>query len=170
MNNKASEEEGAQKKPKNKVGRPSIFTPELSKYVCDIVASNPYGIRKLCKMYSGMPDEATINIWRRVHPQFFADYVIARKQQAHLLFENALDELEEINDYVYENPVTGAKEVNAGIVAMKKVIANQKSRQAAILHKNYMLKDDNEEVNKSDSFDKVRELVNSFNEKNKSDV
>jgi terminase small subunit-like protein len=162
---------GGRKKMNQKVGRPSIYSSELAKRICEIVSSNPYGIRKLVRMYPELPDEATINIWRHHHPEFFADYVKAREQQAHLLFECAIDELEELEQFMYDNPDNGAKEINAGVVAMKKAIANQKSRQAAILNRNYRLDKTNEESNNPlESANKVRDLVNELNKTNSSDI
>jgi hypothetical protein len=161
-----------EKKSKHAGGRPSLYTPELAKRICELVASNPYGIRKICQMYPELPDETTIHHWRAENTQFFLDYVQARQKQAHLLFECAIDELEELNDYVYESHITGAKEINAGIVAMKKAIANQKSRQAAILYKNYQLNkdDNNDDATKAETLTKIRSLVNDLNKTNTSDI
>lgn len=154
----------------NKVGRPSKYSEELGDYICKIVSIAPHGIRKIVKMYSDLPSDSTINEWRHQHPDFAEKYMDARKKQADLLFESALDEIEELEDYVFENPETGAKEINAGIVTMKKAISNQKLRHAAILNSTYRLEKNHEESNdRSEAFNKVRELVNSFNKVNTSE-
>jgi len=158
-------------KEKNKGGRPTKYTTELAQYICDIVATHPHGIQRLVKMYPKMPDVATITNWRHVYPEFFADYVQARQKQAHLLFECAIDEIEELEEYVYKNPDTGAREINAGIVAMKKAIANTKSRHAAILNKNYQLNnEDKDDSEKNELFSKIRGMLNEQNKINTSEI
>lgn len=112
-------------------GRPSIYTQELAELICHRVATNPHGIKTICKMYDDMPNPDTIREWRALHEKFSVLYLQAREKQSHILFESAIDEVEDIKSYVYENDKTGAKCVDAGIVAMQKAIANQKTHQAA---------------------------------------
>lgn len=155
---------------KKKEGRPTKYTEELGKRICEIVSSHPHGIQKLCKMFDELPVPSSINLWRQMHPEFSANYATARIQQAHLLFENGLDELEDLENYVYENQVTGAKEINPGIVAMKKAIANHKSRQAAIINKNYRLNGEGDDTDKFETLNKIKEMVDDLNKTNTSEI
>lgn len=158
-------------KPKHAGGRPTLYTPELAKRICDLVASHPYGLKKLTSLYPDLPEQTTIYLWSHKNDEFFKEYVVAREKQAHLLFDSAIDELEEIEKYKYTNLTTGATDVAPGIIAMKKAIANQKSRHAAILNRNYMLKQkDDDTSNSDDTLTKIRDLVNDFNKTNTSDI
>jgi hypothetical protein len=50
-------------KPKNLGGCPSRYTPELAQSICEAVATLPFGIEKICKMYAHFPDRSSIRFW-----------------------------------------------------------------------------------------------------------
>jgi terminase small subunit-like protein len=154
-----------------KLGRPSKYTEELAKHICDIIASSHYSVRKLCKIYDEFPHIDTIQEWKRTHESFSVQYATSLEKQASALFEGAIEELEELEDYVYENPVSGACEINSGIVAMKKALADKKSRHAAILSPKYRLeKSDGLLANKDETIDKFQDIVDAYNKRNKSEL
>lgn len=84
-------EEFKTQKPKHPGGRPSIYTPELAARICKLVATHPYGLRKLCKMHDWLPNQDTINEWRFDYPEFSGQYTQAKIQQAELLAEDCTD-------------------------------------------------------------------------------
>lgn len=115
-------------------GRPTKYCPELVDLICDIVATTPHGINLICAKHPELPAPITIATWRAKYPDFSTRYMEARKLQSHLLFESAIDDIEELKNYTYEDPKSGATCIDAGIVAMQKALANQKTHQAARIH------------------------------------
>jgi hypothetical protein len=152
-------------------GRPTIFNQELADYICEVVATNPDGIMRLCKKFPRMPNHDTIAQWRLKYPSFSERYLAAREQQVHLLFESAIDDVQSIENYEYTNPNNGATCVDPGIVAMKKAIANQKTHHASrIRPKDYAANKSEDTSNANDSLNKIKAIVNELNKVNESDV
>lgn len=78
-------------KDKLKTGRPTKYTPEMVKLICERVATHDCGLRRLCEMYDDMPDKKNINVWRRNYPEFRALYAQAKMEQIEFLTEDILD-------------------------------------------------------------------------------
>ncbi len=152
-------------------GRPTKYTPELAALICDRVASNPDGIVRICRRFDDLPNHDTINEWRHKYPGFSDRFMEARKKQSHIMFESAIDEIQSISEYEYVNPKTGATCVDAGIVAMKKAIAFQKTHQAArISPAHYAVTKQVEDVSPADTLTKIQALVADLNKTNTSDI
>lgn len=79
-----------QKTPKP-IGRPTIYTEELGKRICNLVATHSIGLQKLCNMFDWMPDKTTINEWRWSNEPFSTQYTKAKIAQAELLAEDCID-------------------------------------------------------------------------------
>ena len=151
--------------------RPSIYTEELAALICHRVATNPHGLKRICKMYDDMPHPDTINEWRYKYESFSVCYINARLKQSHLIFESAIDEVEELHDYTYKNLKTGAISIDPGIVAMKKTIANQKVHHAArISPKHYGVVKTEDATNPQETINKIQQIVNELNKTNSSDI
>ncbi len=75
----------------NKGGRPSSYTDDLGKLICERVATNPVGIETLCKLYPDLPSQFTIKAWRKTYPQFSAWYLDAKAFQAQINVEDIDD-------------------------------------------------------------------------------
>lgn len=78
-------------KPKKPVGRPTIYTEELGKRICDVVATRAIGLNKLCNMFDWMPHKDTIHEWRWSNAQFSDLYTKAKIAQAELMAEDCID-------------------------------------------------------------------------------
>ena len=95
-------------KIKNKVGRPTDFTPEISSLICERVATHAFGLKRLCKIYDDMPDESTVYLWRIKNKEFSQQYAQAKMRQADLLAEECIDIADDdsqdikVNDEGYE--------------------------------------------------------------------
>lgn len=88
---------------KNVGGRPTDFTPELAREICDIVASTPAGIEKICKIYPHLPRFQTIYKWRDKHPTFNEDYARAKQQQIEAYVDQLIDIADDAsNDYTVD--------------------------------------------------------------------
>lgn len=72
-----------------KIGRPSLYTPELADAICAEIAIG-YSLRTICKAES-MPCVATIFNWFRTHPGFLEQYEKSKEIQADALAEEMLD-------------------------------------------------------------------------------
>jgi hypothetical protein len=121
------------KERKQTFGRPTIYNEELANLICERVASHGCGLNELCKKFSDMPNPDTIYSWRAKYEHFSESFLAARKIQGHALFETSLNDLAEIKDYYYDDPKTGARCVDSGIVAAQKAIAQHKLGMAAKL-------------------------------------
>ena len=152
-------------------GRPTDYTEEFAARICEILATHPEGIQRLCRMFPELPDPTTIAAWRIKYEQFSKQYLAAREQQAHLMFESAIDEVQAISDYTYVNDKTGATCVDPGIVAMQKAIANQKTHHASrIRPKDYGVNKTEESNNPQETLTKIQALVADLNKTNVSDI
>lgn len=78
-------------KDKLKTGRPTKYTPEMVKIICERVATHDCGLGRLCEMYDDMPTKVNINIWRRKHPEFRILYAQAKMEQMEFLTEDILE-------------------------------------------------------------------------------
>lgn len=72
-------------------GRPTMYNQEIADYICELVASNPCGLQKLCKTHPEIPDLDTIYKWRYKHKEFADQYAQAKLKQADLLAEQIID-------------------------------------------------------------------------------
>jgi hypothetical protein len=78
-------------KPKHAGGRPSDYTKEKGDLICERISTHDVGLPRLCKMYSDMPDEKTVQRWRYQNAEFRLKYAQAKMIQADLLAEQCLE-------------------------------------------------------------------------------
>lgn len=76
-------------KPKGK-GRPSDYTPEKAKAICDMVASTAKSMRNICESSDLFPDEATAFRWMHEHDDFRKQYLKAKETQGIIFAEHIL--------------------------------------------------------------------------------
>ena len=79
---------------KKKVGRPTDYTPELGKEICDEISGSSKGLRQLCKENEHWPERRNIYHWLKKHEEFQLQYAQAKKCQV----ETFIDEILEIAD------------------------------------------------------------------------
>ncbi|ALW86321.1 hypothetical protein AUC43_15260 [Hymenobacter sedentarius] len=79
-------------KPKHAGGRPTLYTPELARQICDLVAEGN-SLRKICQD-DDLPSRRTILNWMTTYPEFLRQYEAAYKVQMLVIF----DELKDIVD------------------------------------------------------------------------
>lgn len=157
------------KKPKAKIGRPSIFTQELADKICNTIATNSGGLKKLCAQFDFMPDEQTINEWRWKNRNFGGQYLEAKQTQMHLMLEEC-EELAENVLYYYDKD--GNKRIDAPSVAKQMAKINMRKWHASKLApKFYGDKHTVEDLlnSNNDMRDELMQLREQLAEKNKKD-
>jgi Bacteriophage Sf6, terminase small subunit-like len=117
------------KKPEdyNPNGRPSKFSPELSKLVCRRISTHSESLEKLCNMYDDMPAKSTIYEWLLDIPGFSDDFKRARVAQIEL----TIQELEVVTDAESYIDEKGVKRYDAGLVSQRKLKADNRKWLAA---------------------------------------
>lgn len=115
-----------------KNGRPTIYTEELAAKICELVATNPIGLPKLCKIYNELPTAETIRVWRWEKTIFSANYAEAKRFQAELMAESLEDVIDETSEYVYEDE-NGVTRVDGGMVAKARLVIDTRKWTASKL-------------------------------------
>lgn len=100
------------------MARPSDYTSELANYICNIIATHPHGLEKLARMYPQMPEKKTIYSWIHKFPEFCSLYFDARKTQASVLADSALDLTDNIQEYEDKD---GVLRIDSGILGKAKL-------------------------------------------------
>jgi hypothetical protein len=83
-------------------GRPTDYTPELAKEICETIASTSEGLKALCKKYPHWPVHGTIYLWLRKYSTFSDLYAKAKRDQVAAL----VDEIIEISDDTSNDTLT----------------------------------------------------------------
>lgn len=174
MDKTLSEKEVDPKKPKNKGGHPTKYNKELAELICERVATHDVGYNTLYEMYDDMPHRVTVNIWRRKYPEFRSMYAQAKCEQLEFLAEEILEIADDArNDWMeHHDRNTGESswKLNGEHVQRSRLRIDTRKWLACKLVPRVYGDSNNNNSNPSDTFNKIRELVNSFNETNKSDV
>lgn len=78
---------------------PTRFTQAMADRICDRLIMGQ-SLATICDE-EGMPHVGTVGAWRKKHPEFEAQYMMARELQAEALFEEMLDIADDSrNDWV----------------------------------------------------------------------
>ncbi len=110
--------------PKEHFGRPLEYTPEMGDRICELVATHPIGLPRLCEMFSELPAPSTINRWRYQIEDFRTKYTQAKQFQSEILAEEIL----EISDYSSRDTVyddAGNARIDSEWVARSSIIVNR---------------------------------------------
>jgi len=83
-------------------GRPTAYTLELAKEICDAIASQSKGLKQLCDENPHWPDRSNIKKWIRKDLTFRAMYTEAKKDQV----ESLVDDILEIADDTRNDTLT----------------------------------------------------------------
>lgn len=76
------------------LGRPTKYSPELAEEICEAIATDSKGLRRLCNENPEWPRKQNILKWLRKYPDFRARYMNAKSDQ----IETIVDEVLEIAD------------------------------------------------------------------------
>ena len=98
-------------------GRPTVYTEELAKEICDAIASSNEGLQALCEQHPHWPTRACIFLWMRRYPGFFDLYTRAKEQQAEVQVDYMLAIANEPHHYI--DPETGAERIDSSMLRIK---------------------------------------------------
>lgn len=101
---------------KKKKGRPTLYTAELAEEICEIIATNSFGLSILCKQNPHWPDRSNVYEWLRKYPEFREKYAQAKEDQVETYVELIQEMLEEDHHYVDDN---GNERVDVGLLRLK---------------------------------------------------
>jgi hypothetical protein len=76
---------------KKVVGRPTGYTPELGKEICETITCTSKGIKSLCKEIEHWPSHNSIYRWLSAHKEFSDLYARAKRQQIEVLVNEVLE-------------------------------------------------------------------------------
>lgn len=76
---------------KNKGGRPTDYSLDLATEICETIASNSMGVKRLCAQNEHWPDHSTIYRWLMKYPEFSDLYARAKDHQAEVLVDEIID-------------------------------------------------------------------------------
>lgn len=111
-----------------KRGRPSGFSQELATEICERLASGQ-SMGSIAEL-EHMPTMPTMWAWIRKEPSFFSDYMRAREEQAHVLFDQCLDIADDTaNDLIVDDE--GKAVANTIAVTRAKLRIDTRMRMAA---------------------------------------
>jgi len=117
---------------KANTGRPSLYTDELAQEICNAIASNSKGMKKLCAENTHWPNKDTIFTWLKNKPEFSDQYARAKQCQ----IETFVDEIIEIADDSSQDQVIndhGASVRNSEFIARSRLRIDTRKWLAAKL-------------------------------------
>ena len=108
-------------KPKNKVGRPTKYCPEIVDLICEAIGTNTGNVRAISSKYPDMPSEDTIQKWRYRYPDFAVKYAQAKSKQSEMVIETIEDIIRETPTYIDEK---GVERIDPGIFARQRLLVD----------------------------------------------
>lgn len=72
-------------------GRPSKYSLELAKEICNLIAVSPRALKFLCNENPHWPHVATIGVWARDNAEFSALYAQAKRDQVDIFMNEILE-------------------------------------------------------------------------------
>lgn len=151
-------------------GRPSTYSPEMAKLICERIATHDCGIQKLVDMYDDMPMKSTIRLWKLKHIEFSSQYADAKRQQVENLAEDIIDICDNSSEdyYIDEN---GKEQFNSEHVQRARLrVDTRKWMAAKLAPKIYGDRKVEEQQNPQETLSKIQALVADLNKTNVSDI
>lgn len=146
------------------MGRPSIYTPEIAKEICDTIATSNKALQTLCQMHPHWPGYSTLWEWIEDNRQGFADlYAKAKESQADYLVDDILRIIDKPETYV-ENGVE-----RNDVAMMRLKVDSMKWQAMKLKPKKYDNKGE-ESSNPQETLTKIQALVADLNKTNISDI
>ncbi len=148
---------------KEKMGRPSEYTPELAEYICQLISTHACSVHTLIEMYA-LPDHRTIYNWLNTYPDFFHNYMQAKHNQAHILADEILKVPENIPTYFDKE---GTLRTDNGMLGVAKLKIEALRWSAARLAPKHYGDNKATEVNNKEVDQDIKKRYQEMDEKNK---
>ena len=118
----------ASKPNASKMGRPSVYTPELAEKICDLIREGK-SERQICKM-PGMPDAKTLLRWKDTNSDFCLQSARAREASAEKFNDELLELQENLNNELTTRLLNG-EDFPRGAIEAYRVLMQEKARQVS---------------------------------------
>lgn len=150
-----------------KIGAPTIYTKELGEQICNLIATHTVGYMTIREMYPDIcPARATIFEWRKAHPEFADNYLIAKAAQAELM----MDEVDEFlpKSILYYNDDDGNLRMDSpSVSAVIAKINTRKWMATRLAPKIFANKEAEQEKENPELQDELRKLREELERQNK---
>ncbi len=78
------------RQPDYKTGRPTDYSEELGKRICDLVIVSPYSLEQLCREHEDLPNASSIYLWISRHEEFSKIFLEAKRKQVMVYADNTI--------------------------------------------------------------------------------
>lgn len=112
-----------------KMGRPSIYSPELAAKICELIRSGK-SERQICAM-KGMPAIQTLWVWKQKYPDFLEQSARARADSAELYNDQRQKKADELYKIAKKHLKMGL-DIPKGVVEAIKVSIQEDAREAGL--------------------------------------
>ena len=112
-----------------KMGRPSIYSPELAAKICELIRSGK-SERQICAM-KGMPAIQTLWVWKQKHPDFLEQSARARADSAEFYNDQRQKKADELYKIAKKHLKIGL-DIPKGVVEAIKVSIQEDAREAGL--------------------------------------
>jgi hypothetical protein len=93
-----------------------VYTEEMGDEICQVIATHPWGLERICNKFTHFPQKSTIWLWKLKYPTFADKYYKAKLIQAELHVEECFDISDDVSDdrkvNAMGNEVTNNEAVN----------------------------------------------------------
>src|ERR1700744_2034443 len=79
-----------------KMGRPTLYTDELAKEICNTIATHGVGLETLCRENPHWPSARVIYRWINDRTNFRQAYAIAKREQVEVFINDILEISDEV--------------------------------------------------------------------------
>ena len=112
-----------------KMGRPSIYSPELAAKICELIRSGK-SERQICAM-KGMPAIQTLWVWKQKYPDFLEQSARARADSAEFYNDQRQKKADELYKIAKKHLKMGL-DIPKGVVEAIKVSIQEDAREAGL--------------------------------------
>lgn len=112
-----------------KMGRPSIYSPELAAKICELIRSGK-SERQICAM-KGMPAIQTLWVWKQKYPDFLEQSARARADSAEFYNDQRQKKADELYKIAKKHLKIGL-DIPKGVVEAIKVSIQEDAREAGL--------------------------------------
>jgi hypothetical protein len=130
-------------------GHNNLYSEELAREICEIVATTPAGLDEICERYPHLPESRTIYRWLFAHEDFDVRYTRAKIKQCDAKLEAAYKILKDAEKVKIVDEKGRERIDNAAITSAKNTVDLIKWEIARLSRKKYgdIAIDENEKVN-----------------------